>query len=355
MKKRTMRSVGAVAAGLAAVLVTACSSSSGSGGGTAASTSGSGNSGTVNVSIAEPIMIVSHAPLYVAIKNGYFAKNHINVTFSTLNTASTIAEALTSGSIQMASGASFNVISANEKGANYQAIVNMGGITLQVCASKSYVQSNGIDPNGSTASTLKKFRGASFGLTGFNSPPQYVLNYMLQQMAGVSQSSVKEVSLGSVSASQAALQRGEVQAFFQSPPTCEESSSYAEPVLSTSSEAQLRNVPYAMLYSTKSWLSSHESVARGMAQAIAEADAYVKANPAATAALLHQSYFMTVPTSAIQQALTSVVIPAIPSGGTMTQAGWVSANNIMIKSGASTGTPSPAEGVMWTDSYLPAG
>jgi ABC-type nitrate/sulfonate/bicarbonate transport system substrate-binding protein len=356
MKKRTMRTVGTVAAaGMAAVMVAACSSSSGSGGSSAAAANGAGGASgaTVNLSIAEPIMIVAHAPLYVAIQKGYFAKNHVNVSFSTLNTASTIAEALTSGSIQLASGASFNVISADAKGANYQAVVNMGGITLQVCASKSYAQSNGIDSGASVASTLKKFKGATFGLTGFNSPPQYVLNYLLQDMAGVNpQSGVKEVSLGSVSSAQAALQRGEVQAFFQSPPTCQESSSYAEPVVDTASMAQLRTVPYAMLYATKSWLSSHQTVAREVAQAVAEGDAYVKANPAGAAAVLHQSYFSTVPTSVIQQALVASVIPAIPSGGTMTQAGWQSANAIMTKSGAAASTPSAADGVMWTNSYL---
>lgn len=44
-----------------------------------------------------------------------------------------------------------------------------------------------------------------------------------------------------------------------------------------------------------------------------------KSKPAATAVLLHQYYFTAVPASVIEQALTSVVIPAIPSEGTMTE------------------------------------
>ena len=286
-------------------------------------------------------------------QKGFFAQDHVNVSFSTLNTASTISEALTSGSIQMASGASFNVITADAKGASYQAVANMGGITLELCTSKSYAQSKGITSGASVAATLKKFKGATFGLTGFNSPPQFVLNYMLKHFAGLSaQTDVHEVSLGGVSTEQAALQRGEIQAFFQSPPTCQESSSYGVPVVETSAMSQLRSVPYAMLYGTKSWISSHKTVVREVAQAIARADAYVKAHPAATAAVLHKSSFSKVPTSVIEHALTSVVIPAIPSGGAMTEAGWQSANAIMTQSGATSATPSATSGVMWTNSYL---
>ena len=343
------RLITGIVIGTSAALIAACGSSGSS------STSSKSGPSSYTVTIDEPVATATGAPLYVAIQKGYFAQQGIKIKFSTLSTASSVQEALTSGSIQFATGGAFSIVLANEKGANYQVVESFGGPSFQVCANTAYAKSLGISASTPLKQMLTKVKGATVGVNGFGSPVTIPLQYLLKADAGLDpQTSIKIVNLGSVAAARTALERGSIDIVVNSPPVCEETSGKGEVLLTTSFLPVLRTIPYQVFYGSKNWLSSHATIASRVGKALAEGNNFVKSNPTAAAQILHQGYFPTVSAASLASLLKTYVLPNLPANGRMTEQGWQNVNTIMKISGATSSPPSAAEGVMWTNKSLPA-
>lgn len=319
------------------------------------SSGGSGNSAAKNytVTIDEPVATVAGAPLYVAIARGFFAAHGVKIKFYTLNTSTTVEEALKAGSIQFATGGAFNIVEANQAGAGYQVVETFGAPTLQLCVASSLAKSTGISPSTPLSQTLTKLKGASIGVNGFGSPVTIPLDYLLKAEIGADPKTwIKVVNMGSVTAAETAFERGQLSLLVNSPPVCQETSGKGEVFLTTGFLPAFKGTPYQVFYGLKSWISAHPGAAAGVAQAMAEGNAYVVQHPASAAAILHKTYFPTVPTASILSLLQTYYAKTIPTSGRMTVQGWNQINKIMLESGTVTGVPSAAEGGMWTNKYL---
>jgi NitT/TauT family transport system substrate-binding protein len=344
MTYRRRSALGLLCAALAVVLA-ACGSSSGGGGSSA--------SKNYTVTIDQPVATVAGAPMYIAIARGFFAAHHVKINFSTLNTSTTVEEALKAGSIQFATGGAFDIVEADQKGAGYEVVENFGAPTLQLCVSDSLAKEQGITPTTPLKEMLTKLKGAALGVNGFGSPVTIPLYYLLKADAGVDPATwVKVVSLGSVSAAQTAFERGELSILVNSPPVCQQTSGKGEVFLTTGFLPEFKTIPYQVFYGLKSWISQHPGATEGVAQAMAEGNSYVVDHSASAAAILHKGYFPTVPTASILKLLHSYYSHTIPVDGRMTLQGWQQINKIMLVSGAVSAVPSPAAGVMWTNQYL---
>lgn len=307
---------------------------------------------TYSVTMAEPAATVAGAPLYMAIKKGFFAAHGITFQFVTLNSATTVEQAMKSGSVQVATGGAFNIVEANAKGAEYQVIETFGSPTLQLCVSKAYAQAHNITPQTPLTDMLTQLKGAKLGLNGFGSPVRIPLYYLLKVHLSVDPTTyVTAVNLSSLPAAQTAFKQGSVDLLVNSPPVCQQLSNGVI-FLTAAFMPDFEGTPYQVFYGLKSWLSQNPGAARGVAQAMADANAYVVKDPAAAAEILHSDYFPTTPTADIQTLLETYYAKTIQPDGRMTLAGWQKINKIMLDSGAVTSAPSADEGNMWTNQYL---
>jgi NitT/TauT family transport system substrate-binding protein len=317
------------------------------------SSSGGSSSQATTITIDQPVFTEAGAPIYVAIARGFFAAHGIKVKFSTLSTAATVEEALKAGSIQFATGGAFNIVEADEKGAGYQVVENFGAPTLQFCVSTAFARQQGISSATPLKEMLTKLKGASLGVNGFGSPVTIPLYYLLKADAGVDPTTwVKTVSLSSVSAAQTSFERGQLSMLVNSPPVCQETSGKGEVLLTTGFLPDFKSIPYQVFYGEKSWISQHRAAAKGVAEAMAEGNAYVVQHAASAAAILHKSYFPQVSTASLLSLIRTYYVHTIPADGRMTLQGWQQVNKIVLGSGAVSSVPSPAEGVMWTNEYL---
>jgi NitT/TauT family transport system substrate-binding protein len=307
---------------------------------------------TYTVTMAEPTATIAGAPLYMAIKRGFFAAHGISFEFVSLNQATTVEQALKSGSIQFATGGVFNIVEADAKGADYQVIETFGAPTLQLCVTGAFAQAHGINPQMPLKDMLTQLKGAKLGLNGFGSPVRIPLYYLLKTNIGVDPTSfVTAVNLSSLPAAQTAFQQGAVDLLVNSPPTCQQTSN-GQIFLTTGFMPEFEGTPYQVFYGLKTWISQNPGAARGVAQAMADANAFVVNSPAAAAQILHDDYLQTVATADIQTFLETYYAKTIPPDGRMTVEGWQKVNKIMVDSGDLSSTPSADEGNMWTNMYL---
>lgn len=310
---------------------------------------------TYSVTMAEPAATIAGAPLYIAIQRGLFTAHGIDFKFVSLNTATTVEQGLKSGSVQVATGGAFNIVEADAKGADYQVIETFGSPTLQLCISKAYAQAHSITPQTPLKEILTQLKGGKLGLNGFGSPVRIPLYYLLKVQLGVDPTSwVTPVNFGSLPAAQTAFQQGGVDMLVNSPPICQQTSN-GQVFLTAAFLPDFEGTPYQVFYGLKSWAAQNAGAASGVAQAMADGNAYVVKNPASAAQILHDKYFPTVPAANIQSLLETYYAKTIPPDGRMTLEGWQKVNKIMVGSGDLSTTPSAEEGTMWTNKYLSGG
>lgn len=307
---------------------------------------------TYTVTMAEPAATIAGAPLYVAIQKGFFTAHGIDFKFVSLNTATTVEQALRSGSVQVATGGAFNIVEADAKDAGYQVIETFGSPTLQLCVSKAYAQVHNITPQTPLKEMLTQLKGAKLGLNGFGSPVRIPLYYLLKVQLGVEPASwVTPVSFGSLPAAQTAFKQGSVDMLVNSPPICQQTSN-GEVFLTAAFLPDFEGTPYQVFYGLESWAAQNPGAASGVARAMADGNAYVVKDPASSAQILHDKYFPTVGVADIQSLLVTYYAKTIPPDGRMTLEGWQKINKIMVESGDLSTTPSAEEGTMWTNKYL---
>jgi NitT/TauT family transport system substrate-binding protein len=331
--------------GAAMLLLAACGSSPASG--------GAGAVKSYTITIDQPVFTVAGAPIYIALAKGFFKAHGVNIKFSTLSTAATVEEALKAGSIQFATGGAFNIVEADQQGAGYQVVEDFGAPTLQLCVAKTFAQQQGISATTPLKEMLTKLRGASFGVNGFGSPVTIPLYYLLKADAKVDPTTwVKTVNLGSVSAAQTAFEQGQISVLVNSPPVCQQTAGKGEVLLTTGFLPEFKSIPYQAFYGETTWMNQHPGATTAVVQAMAEGNKFVVQHAASAAAILHAKYFPTVPTASILGLINTYYAHTIPVDGRASLQGWQQINKIMLDSGAVTATPSPKEGVMWTNKYL---
>lgn len=307
-----------------------------------------------SVTIAEPVNVLTDAPLYIAISRGLFRKHGVNVKLVNLNNPQSVEEGLTSGSVQLGTFVSFNVVEADAKGASFISIMNTGLVPEQLCVSKSYASAHGLRPGMSLKKMMEAIKGASLGVSGFGSPTIVPLYYLINRELGVADpaSYVKIVNLGSLPAAQTAFEHGSIDILSQSPPTCQVAG--GETLVTFGELPIFKPMEYASLTGERNWVSQHKAIDREIAQGFIEANKYVLAHPKATAELLHKSYFPTDSVTSLEGQINGYLKKIMEPDGQQSTNSWKAVNKAMILSGILKSTPSPKEGLMWTDKYLPA-
>jgi NitT/TauT family transport system substrate-binding protein len=255
-----------LAAGALAVLATACSS----GGGTSSSDGGakpaslSGASSTTKISFGFSNPGVGDMPLLVAQSEGFFAKQHLDVSFQSFNGGgSTVSAALASGALQGDKGG-LEFLDSNAKNVTKAvAVAQVAGSNYEIFAKKGIT----------SASQLK---GKTLGV-GSLSGADYVWWQIALPAFGVPASSVHFVVIsGSSSAKFAALDNGAVDAVVSF--AGNEPSDAPQP-LTTPTQAPQQ--PQLIMFD-KSFIQAHPTAVNGFVKALSDSVAWIKSNvPAA--------------------------------------------------------------------------
>ena len=207
---RKLRVLGAAAA-FACVATAAACSSSGSSSAPAGSASTGSSSSLTNITLAFPFYGAGDVPFFLAQDKGYFKQEGLNVKFTTV-TSSVALQAATSGSIQLAYTTTIRPVKTLATGEKFYAFMPVNlGFTDDVIMSKSAYRAAGLSPKSTLKQMMTALINKPLGIISAGGENQEVWDYLFH-LAGLQQSDVHTVALGSPDANLAALKRGSIVA-----------------------------------------------------------------------------------------------------------------------------------------------
>lgn len=305
------------------------------------------------VRIAQSVPTLSFAPLIVARDLGYFEKQGVKLEFTQLQSGSTAQQAVIGGSVDLVNSASTEVVAAAAQGAPVQAIQGTIKMTLEVCASKKWMDSKGVTASSSLEQRMAAFKGGTIGITGPGAVSDRAMRWLLQKYGKLNpDTDTTIISTGSEGLI-GGLQQGRLQGFLQSPPNCElAAKDGAAIVLVKPSEVpEFGNYIHEVLYSTSTWASSHKDLATKAATALSMGNNYLLQHPAEGTAVV-QKAVSSVPADIVNSAMKDIILPQVGKDGKMSPDQWQATNQVLLESGMIKQPMDVSEGKVWTNAYI---
>lgn len=259
---RTARLAALALAGAAALALTACSSGSPT----------TGAAGSTNVSSKDTAIKVAVAPIqfetaYIAQQQGYFTKNHLDVTIvNGSDPASNVAQVV-SGGVQISTGSLATVVQSVSKGIGVQIISGNGVVSKTDANTGVIVRAN------SGIKNVLDLQGKTVGINGLHTGLELPLLQEIKAQGG-DPSKVKLVAIP-YPGMQAAIEKGAVDAVMptdQFYTTLKSDPKYAD-IAQPVKDYQGGMVVTAWTASTN-WLSKNATAAKEFNTAMSEAISY---------------------------------------------------------------------------------
>jgi ABC-type nitrate/sulfonate/bicarbonate transport system substrate-binding protein len=279
----------------------------------------------------------------------FFGYLGVKVNYSTLQSGTAMQEAVVGGSINVGSDASTDVAEMISKGLPGEAIANVMPMTLQVCVNKSWAQQHGLSPSQPLKQRIAGLKDATFGITGPGSLSDAAGRWLVKTYGGASNAT--SISVGSSSLAPS-VDADKIQAFLQSAPTCEETSS-GEVLVNPSEVPEWKNYANEVLFTTKSYASSNAPALTRVATAVNMGAEFIAQHPAQAIKMLEKLY-PTVSPSTISAAFKAGIQPSLAANVDFTAAMWQNVNAILVGGGTISKPISTAPNTSWTNQYIDA-
>lgn len=320
--------LGAVVGGLG-LLVAGCSSSSHSpstGSATSAPAASAGSpttaapaqTATVTVGV---LPIADVAPLYLGIKQGFFAQQHLDVTPHSLQGGAAVASAVVGGSLQFGFGATANLVLAKAHNLPLQFVANG-----DQAASDSSGAWSGILVSGTSGITsISQLAGKTIAANAVKGENELALDSILLRN-GVKPSSVHVVALA-FPTMPSALQSGQVQAVTEVEPFVSAIEAKGGKLLSPLFEGEQPSETVAGYFASAKEIQSNPGLVQRFVTALNQSLDYAQANPAAVRAVIPT--YTSIPASVAARMKLPVWSSTISTSSiqgqeqTMQQLGWI--------------------------------
>jgi NitT/TauT family transport system substrate-binding protein len=323
--KRIVRAAGCVISCLTlSVSAVACGSSSSK----STSTTGASAKATVTTLNVNLIPIPDLAPIYVGVKQGFFAQNHLklNITKSPSGGPAVIP-AVVSGHAQIGAPAWSDLILAVAHGLPLVGIASSDAAGPTNATDYQYL----VTTKGSGVTNLKQLAGKTIAINSLNGLGQVQVDAALEKV-GVNYKSVHFVAINFPQQG-AALKAGRVAAAQMVEPFITLLKTQGTPPIKLAGldYAVAPNLPVAAFLTSKSYYASHLSVIKEFQAAIAESQKYIEAHPDSARQVVPG--YTGVPAALAKQ----ILMPYYPS--TTNTAGVQALDNDMQKFGIISKAP----------------
>ncbi len=273
---------------------------------------------TINVGV---LPIADVAPLYLGIKQGFFAAQHLNVTVHSLQGGAAVASAVVGGSLQFGFGATANIVLARAHGLPLQFVANgdQAGSTAATAWSGILVSAN------SGITSISQLAGKTIAANATQGENELALDAILQRN-GVQPSSVHVVALA-FPTMPAALTSGQVQAVTEVEPFVSSIEAKGGKLLSPLFEGEQPSEMVAGYFASTKEISSDPALVSRFVTAMNKSLAYAAANPAAAQAIIPT--YTSIPAAVASKLILPVWSPTLNTSSIqsqeqlMLQLGWI--------------------------------
>jgi NitT/TauT family transport system substrate-binding protein len=199
----------------------------------------------------------AHAPLYVALESGTFARHGLDVDLTNLGSAVTSQAAILAGDVQAAGLGGSSTIAAKLAGADLDIVAAIfDTVPYQVLSTPDIT-------------TIADLRGKTIGINRFGGAADFVTRYLLRQAGVDPEREATMLQVGAQSERVAALQNGAVQATLVDPPFQALAERERLRIIADTAELDLA-YPLDVLAVNRGWLRSDRDQARRVLQSVVE-------------------------------------------------------------------------------------
>jgi NitT/TauT family transport system substrate-binding protein len=306
------------------------------------------------VTVITDLLNMVYTPLYVGITNGIFAKHGLEINLTTLQSGSSIAAVIQSGSVDFAASGSLTQLLAVKNGAKFTAIAVEGTPSLELCARPAWMAEKKLTENSSLAEIFAAFKGSRVGVTGVATTPDLVGRSLVATYGKIDPArDMQTVTLGSNAAISTAFQQGAIDVNLAGAPACENmaDAGVAKVLLRPDKIPAFQDVPYAVIYGQSSFIEQNPDVAKAFAAALTETMALCHSTPNVCLDVL-KKYFPSTKLETMTDAFTNVILKTMPKTPRMTAEGWAKADKILTPVNPKPVDTAETSG-LWTNKYLP--
>ena len=335
-KRGTKRWAAALALASLGTVAAACGSGSSAGSsnttsGTSATTATTAvTPATINVGV---LPIADVAPLYLGIKQGFFAKQKLTVVPHALQGGAAVVSAVIGGSLDFGFGATANLILAASHNLPVQFVAQGDQAAATTAAAWSGILVSGT----SGITSIKDLAGKTIASNALQGENELALDAVLEAN-GVNPSSVHVVAMPFPSMP-AALAAGQVQAVTEVEPFVSAIEAKGGKLLSPLFEGMQPNLLVAGYFTTSSEIQTNPDIVKRFVTAINESLTYAAANPTAVRAIIPT--YTSIPAAAAANLKLPVWAPTLQLSTVQAQ------EQLMVKLGWITTAP-PISSLVWS-------
>ena len=282
----------------------------------------------------------------VAQHEGYFDRRGVHAELVVLGNSTVANSALTAGSVQFSMTSAPTLLLGRAKGLPLIAIAQtVYGSPLQLLVNKKRIASAQVTRGTPLKQRLEALQNAVLAVTGPTDQGAYALAF---QAVGVTPQ-VRFVVFRNQAAAAAAVENGQADAFFASPPSVFQlvAKGVGEILLSGNEIPGWGDAAYNLLITTHGYVQAHPDVVRAVAQALAAGTDFVRGHREATLVILGQ-HFRGLGRPVLAQSLQAVTFA---EHGRMSAQHWDAALRIAIAEHFVPESYQVREGVDWTNAY----
>lgn len=333
------------------LLVSACSSSD------ETTTKNKGNSGgkAIKLTFTEPARLLSVAPLYVAIEQGFFEEEGIEAEIVSGGGGAQVIASVLSGEAQFAVSGPRSMFTPLDKGEDLLAIQSLNSaLTYQITLSKQYQKKKNVFKDSSFEDRVASLNGATIGTNLVGDSGDVYTRYLMQ-MHGVDPKTLKTVKLAGDGSKIGGMQEGIVDGGIASPPMGlqAESKDVGEIVINTSEEPMYGNMVWEAVFAKKEYLDENHETSLKVVRAIGQGMEFTRNNPREAAESI-VSYFDGIDVDILEESLVGLK-NTFKGYGEMNQEAWDNAQDPLVEFGKISGVSTKqdtTEDVIWTNSYI---
>ncbi|MBO0997430.1 ABC transporter substrate-binding protein [Bacillus sp. SD075] len=331
-------------------IVSACSQSD-------ETTTNKGDSGgkEVKLTFTEPARLLSVAPLYVAIEQGFFEKEGIEVEIVSGGGGAQVIASILSGEAQFAVSGPRSMFTPLDKGEDLLAIQSLNSaLTYQITLSKQYQKKKGVSKDSSFEDRVASLSGATIGTNLVGDSGDVYTRYLMQ-LHGVDPGSLKTVKLAGDGSKIGGMQEGIVDGGIASPPMGLQAGSkgVGEIVINTSEEPMYGNMVWEAVFAKKEYLEDNHETSLKVVRAIGKGMEFTRSNPREAAESI-VSYFDGIDVDILEESIIGLK-NTFKGNGEMNQEAWDNAQDPLVEFGKLSGVSTKqdtTEDVIWTNSYI---
>jgi NitT/TauT family transport system substrate-binding protein len=333
------------------LVVSACSQ----GKETTTGTKGDSGEKTTKLTFSEPARILSVAPLYVAIEQGYFEEEGIEAEIASGGGGAQVIASILSGEAQFAVSGPRSMFTPLDKGEDLVAIQSLNSaLTYQITLSKQYQDKNKISKDSSVKDRIAALDGATIGTNLVGDSGDVYTRYLMK-LHGVDPNSLETVKLAGDGPKIGGMQEGIVDGGIASPPMGLQAASkdVGDVIINTMEEPMYANMVWEVVFADREFLEKNHETSLKVVRAIGKGMEFTRDNPREAAESI-TSYFEGIDVDILEQSLIGLK-DTFKGYGEMNQEAWDNAQDPLVEYGDISGVTTKqdtTEDVIWTNSYI---